>query len=143
MAEKEVDTFDETLKETVAKEEYKIWKKNTPFLYDLLVTHSLEWPSLTAQWLPDVTRPVGKDYSSHRLVLGTHTSGEQNKLMIASLQLPNEDAKLASPVSTKGKYKLGLAVVGNCYNYHHFPFLCSWNQWEGRAGWIQLLIRQD
>uniref|UniRef100_A0A2I3GEY9 Histone-binding protein RBBP4-like N-terminal domain-containing protein n=1 Tax=Nomascus leucogenys TaxID=61853 RepID=A0A2I3GEY9_NOMLE len=41
--------------------EYKKWKKNTPFLYDLVLTHALEWPSLTAQWLPDVTRPEGKD----------------------------------------------------------------------------------
>lgn len=31
----------------------QIWKKNTPFLYDLVVTHALEWPSLTVQWLPD------------------------------------------------------------------------------------------
>jgi hypothetical protein len=30
----------------------QIWKKNTPFLYDLVVTHALEWPSLTVQWLP-------------------------------------------------------------------------------------------
>jgi hypothetical protein len=37
-------------------EEYKIWKKNTPFLYDMVMTHSLEWPSLTVQWLPDITR---------------------------------------------------------------------------------------
>ena len=54
-------------------EEYKIWKKNTPFLYDLVMTHALEWPSLTAQWLPDITHPEGKDYSIHRLLLGTHT----------------------------------------------------------------------
>ena len=33
-------------------EEYKIWKKNTPFLYDTIMTHALEWPSLTCQWLP-------------------------------------------------------------------------------------------
>ncbi len=33
-------------------EEYKVWKKNTPFLYDLVVTKALEWPSLTCQWLP-------------------------------------------------------------------------------------------
>lgn len=26
--------------------------------YDLVMTHALEWPSLTAQWLPDVTRYV-------------------------------------------------------------------------------------
>jgi hypothetical protein len=39
----------------VINEEYKIWKKNTPFLYDLVMTHALEWPSLTVQWLPEVT----------------------------------------------------------------------------------------
>lgn len=33
-------------------EEYKVWKKNVPFLYDLVVTKALEWPSLTCQWLP-------------------------------------------------------------------------------------------
>ena len=49
--------------------------------------------SLTAQWLPDVTRTEGKDYSVHRLILGTHTSDEQNHLLIASVQLPNEDAQ--------------------------------------------------
>ena len=30
----------------------QIWKKNTPFLYDTVMTQALEWPSLTAQWLP-------------------------------------------------------------------------------------------
>jgi hypothetical protein len=38
-------------------------------------------------------RPEGKDYSIHRLILGTHTSDEQNHLLIASVQLPNEDAQ--------------------------------------------------
>mmetsp|Transcript_8482 Transcript_8482/g.29009 ORF Transcript_8482/g.29009 Transcript_8482/m.29009 type:complete len:91 (-) Transcript_8482:1129-1401(-) len=37
----------------VIHEEYKIWKKNAPFLYDLIMTHALEWPSLTIQWIPD------------------------------------------------------------------------------------------
>ena len=40
------------VEERLVNEEYKIWKKNTPFLYDLVVTHALEWPSLTVQWLP-------------------------------------------------------------------------------------------
>ena len=52
-----------------------------------------KYSSLTAQWLPDVTRAEGKDYSVHRLILGTHTSDEQNHLLIASVQLPNEDAQ--------------------------------------------------
>uniref|UniRef100_A0A452FUP8 Histone-binding protein RBBP4-like N-terminal domain-containing protein n=1 Tax=Capra hircus TaxID=9925 RepID=A0A452FUP8_CAPHI len=85
--------FDDAVEERVTNEEYKIWKKNTPFLYDLVMTHALERPSLTAQWLPDVTRPEGKDFSIHRLALGTHTWDEQNHLVIASVQLPNDDAQ--------------------------------------------------
>ncbi len=41
------------LREKTINEEYKVWKKNAPYLYDLVVTHALEWPSLTVQWLPD------------------------------------------------------------------------------------------
>ena len=37
-------------------DEYKIWKKNASFLYDLVLTHALEWPSLTVQWLPIVQK---------------------------------------------------------------------------------------
>ncbi|KAF6131149.1 hypothetical protein HJG60_008030 [Phyllostomus discolor] len=92
MADKEA-TFDDTVEECVINEEYKIWKKNTLFLYDLVITCTLEWPSLTAQGLPDVTRPEEKDFSIHQLVLGTHTSDEQNHLVRASVQLPDDDAQ--------------------------------------------------
>ncbi|GER38107.1 histone-binding protein MSI1 [Striga asiatica] len=51
------------IEERLINEEYKIWKKNTPFLYDLVITHALEWPSLTVEWLPDREEPPGKDYS--------------------------------------------------------------------------------
>ncbi|NXD06667.1 RBBP7 protein, partial [Nothocercus nigrocapillus] len=83
--------LEDTVEERVISEEYKIWKKNTPFLYDLVMTHALEWPSLTVQWLPDVTRTEGKDYALHWLVLGTHTSDEQNHLVVARVQIPNDD----------------------------------------------------
>lgn len=35
--------------------QYRIWKKNAPFLYDYLSTNSLLWPSLNVQFFPDVT----------------------------------------------------------------------------------------
>lgn len=44
--------------EKTINEEYKIWKKNAPYLYDLVVTHALEWPTLTVQWFPDVERYI-------------------------------------------------------------------------------------
>ena len=49
--------------------------------------------SLTVQWLPDETRPEGKDFSILRLVLGTHTLDEQNHLVTASVRLPDDDAQ--------------------------------------------------
>uniref|UniRef100_A0AC35TPQ0 WD_REPEATS_REGION domain-containing protein n=1 Tax=Rhabditophanes sp. KR3021 TaxID=114890 RepID=A0AC35TPQ0_9BILA len=79
--------------EKLVNEEYKIWKKNTPFLYDMIMTHALEWPSLTVQWLPDVTKVEGSDHSVHRLILGTHTSDEQNHLVIAKLIIPNDETQ--------------------------------------------------
>ncbi|MBZ3888171.1 Histone-binding protein RBBP4 [Sciurus carolinensis] len=69
MADQEA-TFDATVEECVIHEEDKTRKETFPFLYDLVMTHALEWPSLTAQWLPDITRPEGKDFSIHRLVRG-------------------------------------------------------------------------
>uniref|UniRef100_A0A2K6RTP4 Histone-binding protein RBBP4-like N-terminal domain-containing protein n=1 Tax=Rhinopithecus roxellana TaxID=61622 RepID=A0A2K6RTP4_RHIRO len=75
------------------KEAYKIRKKNTPFLYNFVMIHALRWPSLTAQWLPDETRPEAKDFSIHQLVLGTHTSDEQNHLVIASFDTSHYDSE--------------------------------------------------
>ncbi|GBG77620.1 hypothetical protein CBR_g24066 [Chara braunii] len=91
---REEDEYQDEVEERLVNEEYKIWKRNAPFLYDLVITHALEWPSLTVQWLPDKQEPAGKEYSVQRLVLGTHTSeNEQNYLMLAEVQLPLEDTE--------------------------------------------------
>ncbi|KAG6425089.1 hypothetical protein SASPL_115513 [Salvia splendens] len=91
---KDEDEIRGEIEERLVNEEYKIWKKNTPFLYDLVITHALEWPSLTVEWLPDLQEPPGKDYSVQKMILGTHTSeNEPNYLMVAQAQLPLEDAE--------------------------------------------------
>ena len=43
----------EAQEQKVINEEYKIWKKNSMFLYDLMYGRALEWPTLTTQWFPD------------------------------------------------------------------------------------------
>lgn len=82
--------------ERMVNEEYKLWKKNTPFLYDLVITHALEWPSLTVQWLPpsckqqqDIIKDDDIDHPNTQMViLGTHTSdNEPNYLILAEVQL--------------------------------------------------------
>ena len=47
------------IEERLINEEYKIWKKNTPFLYDLVITHALE----------DREEPPGRDYSVQNMIL--------------------------------------------------------------------------
>eukprot|EP00511_Aplanochytrium_stocchinoi_P002955 CAMPEP_0204824780 /NCGR_PEP_ID=MMETSP1346-20131115/2764_1 /ASSEMBLY_ACC=CAM_ASM_000771 /TAXON_ID=215587 /ORGANISM="Aplanochytrium stocchinoi, Strain GSBS06" /LENGTH=450 /DNA_ID=CAMNT_0051952115 /DNA_START=163 /DNA_END=1515 /DNA_ORIENTATION=- len=90
-----VDDQGEDLDMKTINEEYKIWKKNTPFLYDLVLTYALEWPSLTVEWLSKKVEIPNKDYTEHSVILGTHTSGsEQNYLMLASIKLPNEDTEI-------------------------------------------------
>ncbi|KAG6619945.1 histone-binding protein rbbp4 [Phytophthora cinnamomi] len=86
-------------------DEYRAWKKNTPFLYDVVITHSLDWPSLTVQWLS--SSATGSDFSEYELLLGTNTSGaEQNQLMKAKVGLPN-DKKHDTPKLNEDTQELG------------------------------------
>ena len=94
------DDVADVLEERLIDAEYKIWKKNTPYLYDVVMTHSLEWPSLTCQWLPTV-KNAGEHASEHSLLLGTHTTGEKNFLMVAGVNLPKGDAVIDQRINNK------------------------------------------
>lgn len=60
-----------------------------------MISHALEWPSLSVQWLPDRTIPAGVGYSVQKIVIGTHTSdNEQNSLCIAEVKLPLEASEI-------------------------------------------------
>ena len=105
----------DVLEERLINDEYKIWKKNSPYLYDLVMTSSLEWPSLTCQWLPDTKAVAGKDYNEHSLLIGTHTAeGEQNYLLVASASLPNISTEIDSREYNDEKEESGgFGAVGN------------------------------
>jgi histone-binding protein RBBP4 len=102
----------EELEEQLINEEYKIWKKNSPFLYDTVITHALEWPSLTVDWLPVKETPAGCDYSVQKLVIGTHTSKQETEnLIIAQVKLPLEESMISGKVyldNTKDSGGIGL-----------------------------------
>lgn len=38
----------------IINQEFKIWKKSAPYNYDFSLVKSLEWPSTSIQWLPDI-----------------------------------------------------------------------------------------
>jgi histone-binding protein RBBP4 len=74
----------------IINEEYKSWKKNSLYVYDLIISHALEWPSLTFQWSP--TQPVPfDDYALHSCLISENaTEKEQSYLLLASVKVPLE-----------------------------------------------------
>ncbi|OQU94801.1 WD domain-containing protein [Cladophialophora immunda] len=90
MSDQELNNEDAETESKIINEEYKTWKKNAPFLYDMILSTALDWPTLTTQWFPDVTAVPDTNYSKHRLLIGTHTAeGQPNYLQVASVQLPD------------------------------------------------------
>ncbi|KAI0016209.1 WD40 repeat-like protein [Xylariomycetidae sp. FL0641] len=82
--------YEEDEEQRLINEEYKTWKKNSPFLYDMILSTALTWPTLTVQWFPDVKKPEGKNCQTHRILIGTHTSDDKpNHIQIAEVEIPN------------------------------------------------------
>ncbi|KAJ0508993.1 putative transcription factor WD40-like family [Helianthus annuus] len=74
--------------ERLINDEYNHWESSAPFLYDLVISHVVEWPSLTVEWLPYRQSFNGR-YSVQKVILGTYTTdGEPNYLIIAQVKLP-------------------------------------------------------
>ncbi|KAI5151567.1 histone-binding protein RBBP4 [Enteropsectra breve] len=70
-------------------EEYKIWRKNVPYLYDLVYTQSLKWSSPSVQWFPDAVRNAD-DTTTQRLLMTTFTgNSEKEHILIAQVNFPD------------------------------------------------------
>ena len=105
------DEVEET-DEQVVLEEYKIWKKHCPFLYDTVVTHVLEWPSQTIEWCPGRECSPNSDYSIQTLILGTNTgNSEQDLLLQGKVKVPMEQSLISGKIyldNTKDVGGMGL-----------------------------------
>ncbi|CCE80045.1 Piso0_003142 [Millerozyma farinosa CBS 7064] len=88
-AEKEI-VAEHQLREKVTNEEFKIWKKTVPLLYDTIHTHAFDFPSLSLQWLPDYDVSDDKNSITVKFLFGTNTSQHsQDYLKLGSLKLPS------------------------------------------------------
>lgn len=74
--------------EKCINEEYKIWKKNSPFLYDLIITRALEWPCMSLQWYPEQQIFAEHGYTEQKMFLGVRADVGKYLLAVASIQLP-------------------------------------------------------
>lgn len=111
------------VEDRVISEEYKLWKKNVPFLYDYMMTRALEWPSPIVQWFPETEILVddtrGIEFTNQRLLLGTNTQTEENYLTITSVQLPvYDDEREQKDIYTMKENEFGaFAQYADKYNY--------------------------
>lgn len=110
------------------EEEFSVWKKNTPFLYDLIISHALEWPSLTVHRLSSPPSPYADgSFAVHKMILGTHTSDDfPNFLLVADAHLPVNPASapetnLENPNIPKVSNKL-LSIFDIYVSYKQYRF---------------------
>lgn len=70
---------------------HHVWRKNSPWLYDTLLYHILELPSLTCQFLPVDENNNQSTLRTQKVVIGTQTSPTEdiNHLMIVKLKTPS------------------------------------------------------
>lgn len=100
---------DDSQRELTIKEEYQLWRKNCRYMYEFVSETALTWPSLTIQWLPENKTNEEEGLIDAKLLLGTHTSGEDtNYLKVASTQIPlsssiNPEEKSSKKVSSRIK----------------------------------------
>ena len=93
------------------KDEYNIWKKNVPFLYDYMLSHALEWPSLTCQWLPDTFDEETDSTITRQLLLGSHVAEGKgdNELLISTVTLPKNGTDWQDIKEDAGDEEKGIA----------------------------------
>jgi len=117
------------LLQKMINEEYKIWKKNAPFLYDCILSHALEWPSITVDWCLKKQNHIQKnlEFTTQQLILGTHTDGEQNHLLFAEVKLPSIKNVSADDhgghVRANGKFQIVQSIKhpGEVQRARHMP----------------------
>lgn len=95
---------DDAQKELTIKEEYQLWRKNCRYMYEFVSETALTWPSLTIQWLPEHNINEQESLIDSKLLLGTHTSGEDtNYLKVATTQIPLANTTGTDPEEKSNK----------------------------------------
>lgn len=73
-------------------QDYFIWKKHTPFLYDVLFTKCLTWPSLCVTWFKTEKNDSKYLFTNQNLLIGTQTSDvEMNQLIFEKIKYPKKE----------------------------------------------------
>jgi len=100
----------------IIQEEYKIWRKNVPFLYDMVYTETLDFPSPSVQWFPEAQR-IENRMTAQRLLLTTYTRKEENeRLLISQVTFPDtvdDDAVSNANIQFKVTQSIPIKIDAN------------------------------
>lgn len=89
-------------------EEFKIWKKNVKYMYDLVFTQALKWPSTSIQWFPEIERE-NNCATKQRVLLSTFTSQmETENILIGCFTFP--DTADDTPTSNAIKFSITQSI---------------------------------
>ena len=117
-------TEDDDIEEPKLRAEYAVWKKNAVYLYDLMISTRIPWPSLTVEWLPDLENIDGGRLKRHKTLLGTQTSGNDKEFVrIGSIDLPEQRLPNGEKVVPDlSKYDVERGEIGGYLNSNHSKF---------------------
>ena len=104
---------------TLIEEEYKTWKKNIKYLYDLLFTQSLKWPSTSVQWFPEIERE-NNSITRQKVLLSTYTSQQEPEhVIIGSFSFPDtfDDTPTSNAIGFSITHSMQVDVEINVSRY--------------------------
>ncbi|EDO07457.1 Histone-binding protein RBBP4/subunit C of CAF1 complex family protein [Babesia bovis T2Bo] len=83
------NAFDSGREQEDEYDNYYVWRRNAPFLYDTVLVHRLDWPSLVVDFVSDTCYKSRNGATAHKVLLGTHTSGNDVEYaIVAEMKLP-------------------------------------------------------
>lgn len=108
------------------EEEYKIWRKNVPHLYDMLYTTTLKYSTPFVQWFPHAQR-VDNCKTIQKLLMTTFTNGdEKDNLLFGQISFPDtvdEDSLNNADIELNVSQSIPLPVDANKCKYS--PHACN------------------
>ena len=73
-------------------DQYKKWKRNVTFLYDLVLAHVLEWPSTCIQWTGKCDSTSKRDVNKHEVLFSSRCLNPKDTTVnVANVDVPNSD----------------------------------------------------
>lgn len=111
--------------EKIVNEEFKIWKRTVPLLYDTIHTIVVDSPAISFQWLPAYRHSEPDSSFSVSYAIATNSLLDSSSIKLASLDLP---ATLAPDFSRVHPGSTSIAVPDSTVQPRSFSIDRKWKQ---------------